>query len=310
MIKKIAMQRFILLSLFFMGLSHVSFSQQNYYDVTPGDGYGIRLWGMTSYKIHMGNGSEYHYGPVTNYSIKTNMYPWLGAGWTWGSELATPVAALSAAGDMQIAGAFTATLNLLALGKGGFGMAEASIYGGARLHVKSPSSSPWGITSEALSSRRIIGIGHNGTAGVIAVSYLNGEGFSPMTFETGNATRVTITADGKVGIGSANPNQLLTVNGTIYGKEVKVDLNLPGPDYVFEKSYSLPTLEEVKSYIDQNKHLPEVPSAKEMEKNGVMLGEMNMLLLKKVEELTLYVIELKQRDEAQQKEIEELKLKK
>jgi hypothetical protein len=63
------------------------------------------------------------------------------------------------------------------------------------------------------------------------------------------------------------------------------------PDYVFEKSYSLPSLEEVKSYIDQNKHLPEVPSAKEMESNGVNLGEMNMLLLKKIEELTLYVIE-------------------
>jgi len=49
------------------------------------------------------------------------------------------------------------------------------------------------------------------------------------------------------------------------------------------------------NYIDQNNHLPEVPSAKEMEKNGVQLGEMNMILLKKIEELTLYVIELKKR---------------
>jgi len=51
------------------------------------------------------------------------------------------------------------------------------------------------------------------------------------------------------------------------------------------------SLEETKAYIDANKHLPEVPSAKEMEKNGVQLGEMNLLLLKKVEELTLHLIE-------------------
>jgi hypothetical protein len=98
-------------------------------------------------------------------------------------------------------------------------------------------------------------------------------------------------SNGKVGIGTFSPDAELTVNGTTHTKEVKVDLSIPGPDYVFEESYALPTLEEVKSYIDQNKHLPEVPSAKEMEANGVNLGEMNMLLLKKIEELTLYVIE-------------------
>ncbi|MBY0435310.1 MAG: hypothetical protein K2U26_14480 [Cyclobacteriaceae bacterium] len=107
------------------------------------------------------------------------------------------------------------------------------------------------------------------------------------------ASTYMVLKTGNVGIGTTNPNQKLTVNGTIYGKEVKVDLNVPGPDYVFEKDYKLASLDEIKSYIDKHKHLPEVPSAKEMEKNGVQLGEMNMLLLKKVEELTLYMIELK-----------------
>ena len=87
-------------------------------------------------------------------------------------------------------------------------------------------------------------------------------------------------------------------------------------DYVFEKNYKLTPLEDIKTYIDQNKHLPEVPSAKEMEKNGVQLGEMNMLLLKKIEELTLYVIEQNKKMEIQQsridnqeKEIQDLKRK-
>jgi hypothetical protein len=74
---------------------------------------------------------------------------------------------------------------------------------------------------------------------------------------------------------------------------------VPGPDYVFESSYKLPPLEEVSSFINKNKHLPEVSSASTMEENGINLGEMNMLLLKKVEELTLYMIELKKENEAQ-----------
>jgi hypothetical protein len=92
---------------------------------------------------------------------------------------------------------------------------------------------------------------------------------------------------GNLGIGTTAPNEKLTVNGTIYGREVRVDLNVPGPDYVFEENYNLPSLTEVESYIKANKHLPEVPSAREMEEKGINLSEMNMLLLKKVEELTL-----------------------
>ncbi|GCC50447.1 hypothetical protein SanaruYs_06620 [Chryseotalea sanaruensis] len=113
----------------------------------------------------------------------------------------------------------------------------------------------------------------------------------------------SVHASGKVGIGTTNPTQKLTVNGTVYSTEVKVDVNAgTGPDYVFEPTYQLPSLIEIENYIKANKHLPEVPSAKEMETNGINLSEMNMLLLKKVEELTLHLIE-------QQKEIEMLKTK-
>jgi hypothetical protein len=132
-------------------------------------------------------------------------------------------------------------------------------------------------------------------------------------FYNNGAWRLIADNTGKVGIGTTTPDQLLTVKGIIHSQEVRVDLTVPGPDYVFEKNYSLPALKEVKDYIDQHKHLPEVPSAIQMEKNGVQLGEMNMLLLKKVEELTLYVIEQnkkielqQQQNEVQQKQIDKL----
>jgi len=115
--------------------------------------------------------------------------------------------------------------------------------------------------------------------------------------------------NGKLGIGTAIPDSKLTVKGNIHAEEVKVDLSVPGPDYVFKEGYDLKSLEEVKNYIKQNGHLPNIPSAEEMEKNGVQLGRMNMKLLEKIEELTLYVIELKKENETQQKQIEQLKLK-
>ena len=102
---------------------------------------------------------------------------------------------------------------------------------------------------------------------------------------------ITVTdQSGNVGIGTTSPDAKLTVNGTVHSREVKVDVNI-APDYVFEKDYKLKTLAEVQKYIAENKHLPEIPSAKVMEQNGVDLSNMNMQLLKKVEELTLYLIE-------------------
>jgi hypothetical protein len=79
---------------------------------------------------------------------------------------------------------------------------------------------------------------------------------------------------------------------------------LSWPDYVFKPSYTLPSLTEVKSYIDQNHHLPEIPSAEQIEKDGLNLGEMNKVLVKKVEELTLYLIEMKEEKEKKEKENE------
>ncbi|WP_378185624.1 hypothetical protein ACE939_10980 [Aquimarina sp. W85] len=106
---------------------------------------------------------------------------------------------------------------------------------------------------------------------------------------------------GRVGIGTDSPDAKLTVKGNIHAQEVKVDLaGAVAPDYVFLKDYQLKTLDEVDSYIQVNGHLPNIPSAAIMEKEGVKLKEMNLKLLEKIEELTLYMI-------AQEKEIQELK---
>ena len=97
---------------------------------------------------------------------------------------------------------------------------------------------------------------------------------------------------GAVNIGTTQSNANLYVNGTIKSKEVKVEATVIVPDYVFEKSYNLKPLPEVEQYITQNKHLPEIPSAQEIAKEGINVGEMQMQLLKKIEELTLYIIDI------------------
>jgi hypothetical protein len=138
-----------------------------------------------------------------------------------------------------------------------------------------------------------------------SISFYNGATVGGNNYTLSNAAlagyqRMTIVGD-KVGIGTANPDALLTVNGTVHAKEIKIDLSIPVPDYVFEKSYKLKSLKEVELYIKENKHLPEVSSATVMQKEGVNIAELNMKLLQKVEELTLYVIE-------QNKEIQKLKI--
>jgi hypothetical protein len=117
--------------------------------------------------------------------------------------------------------------------------------------------------------------------------------------------------NGKIGIGTNNPDELLTVKGKIHTQEVIVDLNgAVAPDYVFEKyaegysklkpTYQLMSLQALDAFVKKHKHLPKVPSAEKLEKEGMSLKEMNLLLLEKVEELTLYTLQ-------QQKELDAIK---
>lgn len=119
---------------------------------------------------------------------------------------------------------------------------------------------------------------------------------------TGTLNAFYVKSDGNVGIGTTNPLAKLSVNGagTFNGKvkctEIEVLLTA-WPDHVFKSDYSLMPLDEVENFISVNKHLPGVPSEKEVLVNGNNLGEMDAVLLKKIEELTLYVIQLKKETE-------------
>ena len=119
--------------------------------------------------------------------------------------------------------------------------------------------------------------------------------------------------NGKIGINTNAPDEMLTVKGKIHTQEVLVDLQgAVAPDYVFEQyangtsilkpTYALLPLKAVEAFVLQHKHLPGVPSAKDMKDNGIALKEMNLVLLEKIEELTLYTLQ-------QQKEIDALKEK-
>ncbi|HEY8898621.1 MAG TPA: hypothetical protein VIM79_27520 [Niastella sp.] len=163
----------------------------------------------------------------------------------------------------------------------GFGIDMSNIGGGRELTVFHPSS--------------------NGIDGKIS--------FGRILESTGAYTEtVRITGEGNVGIGTTNPGSFkLAVEGAMAARSVKVTSS-QFADYVFEPTYKLRPLSTVESYINENKHLPGMPSAKEIEKEGGFeLAAMNVKLLEKIEELTLYVIEIKKENEQMKKENAQMK---
>ncbi|HMG68470.1 MAG TPA: hypothetical protein VK588_12320, partial [Chitinophagaceae bacterium] len=129
-------------------------------------------------------------------------------------------------------------------------------------------------------------------------------------FWTLSGTNIYTNTAGSVGIGTNAPGPYkLAVEGTIGARKIKVTQANPWADYVFEKDYQLPSLKEIETYIQQYKHLPEVPSAQEVNRDGLDLGDNQAMLLKKIEELTLYVIDINKKLEKLSIENSELKKK-
>lgn len=123
--------------------------------------------------------------------------------------------------------------------------------------------------------------------------YLLARGYQPAITIKGTTNNV--------GIGTTTPNEKLSVNGNIRSKEVIVEI-VNWPDYVFADNYQLPSLQQLENYISEHNHLPNMPAAKEIEKDGLRVADVQKKMMEKVEELTLYIIELK-------KEIDLLKAK-
>jgi len=135
-------------------------------------------------------------------------------------------------------------------------------------------------------------------------------------FRNGQISPLILQDNGNVVIGKAtnytpgsdvSQGYRLCVNGDILCESVVVEQDVPNSDYVFESDYNLRDLYEIEEFVKENKHLPEVPSAKEFKENGYKLAEMDDLLLRKVEELTLYLIEQNKKIEALENENENLK---
>jgi hypothetical protein len=154
------------------------------------------------------------------------------------------------------------------------------------------------------------GWGSSGNAGTNpATNFIGTTDTERLVFRTDDTARMTILANGSVGIGTAvlpASDAKLAVDGTVYTTKVRVT-QIGWPDYVFDKGYSLPSLDQVQRYIRQYRHLPGMISAGEVKDRRVDLGDNQAALLKKIEELTLYLLDEHKKAEEQQREIERLR---
>lgn len=148
------------------------------------------------------------------------------------------------------------------------------------------------------------GISHRSDGGIILASHIGTVSASFGTrsnhnfrLVTNDLPRLNITYDGKVGIGTVNPVNLFEVNGTMRAKEIIVE-TANWPDYVFNNDYELSCLNDLEKFIFENHHLPNVPSAAEIEDKGQHVGDLQKKMMEKIEELTLHIIELNKRIES------------
>lgn len=185
---------------------------------------------------------------------------------------------------------------------------DAAAYSDLKFSIKTSTALASGKPNMWLVSLRKDGYFSNDLTGPTLEFYatraITGGYFAPLVFKS-NGDVILAGArnavNGNVGIGTTDTKGYkLAVNGDAMFTRIKVKAYDNWPDYVFGENYKLMPLQDLETYIKANKHLPDVPSAKEVTKDGADLGEMNKILLQKIEELTLHMIEL-------QKQVNELK---
>ena len=144
-------------------------------------------------------------------------------------------------------------------------------------------------------------------AGIIVDPAPNSLSGLSFTVTKGSTTKpaLFLQEDGKVGIGTNRPGQALTVEGIICASEIRVRSQC-WPDYVFAEDFQLMPLGELSNYINKEHHLPGIPAAAQVEENGLDLGEMQQKTMQKLEEQTLYILQLDERNNKLQKLVEQL----
>lgn len=186
------------------------------------------------------------------------------------------------------------------------------IYGNGATHIGS-ANAQIGFANIAIQDQNVaLNINNQNINGIKFSSNNNNVKLFTTVNSNFSTSPFTVYADGRTRIGgelTTNTPYLLTVNGKVGAREVLVTLQGSWPDYVFAKNYKLNSLESVKEYIRINKHLPGIPSANEISKNefGLNMGEMQIKQMEKIEEIYLYLFELKEEMEALKKENEGLK---
>ena len=269
---------------------------------------GTNYWDTDGINIYNNNSGNIGIGTTTPLTKLTIQTPINTLGWTHIGGADSIIVNEGIGGVSASIG--TATNHAFRINAGGLG--RVHVYPTGDVVVGSNATGSFGkFTVETLNNS--YGISHLGENGNILATRMGGTSAGIGTFSN---TNMRIFANGvsaifvaqataNVGIGTDNPTYKLSVNGNIRSKEVVVETGWA--DYVFNDDYRLTPLNELEKFIRLNNHLPNIPSAADIDKNGLQLGDTQKRMMEKIEELTLYVIEANKKIERLEKIVGEKK---
>jgi hypothetical protein len=263
-------------------------------------------------KLHLANGDTPTVRLEQNNSIGNTPYTWE----VGGNEFNFFVNDVTGGGDrpfLIIPGAPESSLHIA--GSGNVGLGTPNPQGNLHINGQANADIFNGIGPDLGANGTALNFGYSGSSFGVGSGFFNVRpapgSVAPnpsLRFATANVQRMIITNTGRVGVGTLNPSQLLDVAGNVRANSfIAGSTTLTVPDYVFARDYKLRPLPELAAYITKEQHLPEIPSAKEIQQRGINIGEFQMQILKKVEELTLYTLQQEQVNQEQARQIKALR---